>query len=611
MDGQIIDLCESDDGEDAPSTLRNVSSSTSTSNSTGPDKGTITGDSSSVPNIGGEMMGPISKRYQTNVRSSIGEESDSDLDSIPSASGFRPARSSKPIQKPNVNENKENVTQNSKQSTSTYKSDTMGGDGLRIDETTLEMEIENSIVKVTSSSSSSSSSSSQRKGIKSAPTESSPRNRSAQHVLKEHNSLPVIAERKEKTVDLIDLYSSSEDESKCESSRNSLPIQKKSDPSLSNDFMTNSKSFSIPLEPSKIPHDIYRSDDSDCLYSPSPFERKKPCAYSEFPKDIVSNTAASDERKMPSSSVVPSKMIIVCDSDSSSEESSSPLKLHETMARSDQMNRYVSKNIRIEQLTKSATSNTCTSSSQSSRQKKRLRPSSQHMNSSQAYSSHSAESDLVRQPCSSQNQASNEVHKDQHGSKLVSTPTIPIINQIGGKLYPDLRDQFILALIQHARDTRMAVYNKGVFDACIRAITILALYPFPIRTAEVASNIKGIGKELLEVLKQSRKECKRKPFYPPEGKFSSVTAAALVSLLNYKEMEGSGEFCPVEELVTRINTLVHNPRSGVLLQKEPAFYIKKETIDPGWQQVCHYFELFLTILCLFSSFFRSSENFAV
>jgi hypothetical protein len=41
----------------------------------------------------------------------IGEESDSDLDPIPSASGFRRRKEVQPIQTPNVNEKKESVTQ--------------------------------------------------------------------------------------------------------------------------------------------------------------------------------------------------------------------------------------------------------------------------------------------------------------------------------------------------------------------------------------------------------------------------------------------------------------------------------------------------------------------
>ena len=573
MEKQIIDLCESDGG-DSPSTVRN----SSFSSRTGAGTSTKTDATSLVPKIGRALMSHISIR-NANVSFGVGDDSDSDLDSIPSASGFSP---NKPIQKPRVNENKDDVIKLPTPDAH-RKENTMCGDGLHNDET--HFETENKTVEGVSSS--------QWKGTELSPVE--------KYHLKEFKTSSV-AERKNENVDLIELYSS-EEEPEGGNSRSFLSDKKEADPSSCPGFITNSKN-TTSLGHSKVPFESVYTDDSDCLYSPSPFECKKSSAH--LNKDI---SATREERKMAPNKAS-SKTIIVCDSDSNSDESFSPHKFNETMTRSDQLNQYLSKNIHIEKLTKSATSYPSPTSSRSFRQKKRSRQSS--LDSSQPHSSYVPESDSGLQS-RRQNQSSSEMNQDQQNSNFVSTPAIPVINQIGGKLYPDLRDQFIIALIQHARATRMAVYNKGVFDACIRSITIIALYPFPIRTAEVASNLRGIGKELLEVLKQSQKECKRKPFYPTEGKFSSVTAAALVSLLNYKEMEESDDFCPVEELITRINALVHNNRSGVLLPKEPAFYLKKQTLDPGWQQVCHRLDLLLSCLfCAFSYYpFGRFEDFAV
>jgi len=89
----------------------------------------------------------------------------------------------------------------------------------------------------------------------------------------------------------------------------------------------------------------------------------------------------------------------------------------------------------------------------------------------------------------------------------VPTPAIPGANEIGGKLYPDLRNHFIKELIRNVKLMMRTVYQKESLDA--RAINALILYPFPIRTAEGAQAIKSIRGELIAVLKESsaRKFC--------------------------------------------------------------------------------------------------------
>jgi len=167
----------------------------------------------------------------------------------------------------------------------------------------------------------------------------------------------------------------------------------------------------------------------------------------------------------------------------------------------------------------------------------------------------------------------------------IPTPRVPV-RGIGGKLYPDFRNQFIKALITHAKITRRVIHQRGVLDSSIRAVNLLSIYRFPIRTAEAGSRIKGIGQELLSVLRDAEKECKRKPYNPPKGKFSSVAASTLVALLAYEE-EHSGEttLCSMEELITRINTLTHHTGSNTVLSRNASYYLDKNTLDPGWMQV--------------------------
>ncbi len=79
--------------------------------------------------------------------------------------------------------------------------------------------------------------------------------------------------------------------------------------------------------------------------------------------------------------------------------------------------------------------------------------------------------------------------------KKVPTPALPQIDtaKIGGKLYPDFRNEFIVALVKHSKRIRMITHQRRALDSCIQAIVKLSLYPYPIRTAYAASSIKGMN----------------------------------------------------------------------------------------------------------------------
>jgi len=187
------------------------------------------------------------------------------------------------------------------------------------------------------------------------------------------------------------------------------------------------------------------------------------------------------------------------------------------------------------------------------------------------------------------NSPANLLQQAKSAKDDVPTPALPSVKEIGGRLYPDLRHQCIKALISHAKLLRRAIHQRGALDASIRAILVFSFHPYPIRSPEAAANLKGIGSELLEVFKNMLKSCskeKSKPYYPPRGKFSSVAAASLVVLDDY-EREGKGNtLCSMEELITRVNVICHNPTAAThILDRDVEYYLNKENIDPGWLQV--------------------------
>jgi hypothetical protein len=117
----------------------------------------------------------------------------------------------------------------------------------------------------------------------------------------------------------------------------------------------------------------------------------------------------------------------------------------------------------------------------------------------------------------------------------------------------------------------------------------LAFYPYPLRSPEAVANLKGIGTELLVVFNDMMKACskeKTKPYCPPRGKFSSVAAASLIALDDYEREEKGKVLCSMEDLITRINSICHNPTAAThVFDRDAEYYLNKENIDPGWLQV--------------------------
>ena len=151
-----------------------------------------------------------------------------------------------------------------------------------------------------------------------------------------------------------------------------------------------------------------------------------------------------------------------------------------------------------------------------------------------------------------------------------------------GKLYPDLRHAFVGKLWAHAIGLRTASHQKSALDATVRAILAVALHPYPLRSAEAALSLAGIGDELCDCLRhvpgaelegddssgiddgeEARSQSgrsgarggqrrggqraggaggsRRGPVSnpPPAGKYASAAEACLVALLEFTEMQSS------------------------------------------------------------------------
>jgi hypothetical protein len=176
---------------------------------------------------------------------------------------------------------------------------------------------------------------------------------------------------------------------------------------------------------------------------------------------------------------------------------------------------------------------------------------------------------------------------------LIPTPSIPVLNRIGGKLYPDLRHTFIQALIKHAIKARTAAALRPVFDAAVRAVVVLSVVcDHPIRTSYACQRIKGIGKELFGVLQEA--ETEPHYYYPASSKFSAVAPAVLVALLSYERGQNqyhpdrdSSDTCPIEDLFPLVNELLDPAK--VFLNRPIDVYLDKNNLDPHWAQVSKYF----------------------
>lgn len=176
--------------------------------------------------------------------------------------------------------------------------------------------------------------------------------------------------------------------------------------------------------------------------------------------------------------------------------------------------------------------------------------------------------------------------------KKVPVPAIPamppeLIREIGGKLYPDLKHSFLIALSHHARKARHASYERGTFDSALRSIIVICMHLRPLRSAEATRRIKGVGGSLYEMLKDTTTGPDAKaPFVPRQNKYSCVAAAALVALLELEEENKSaaGQYFPMEELIKKTNQSLDS-RAKATLDQPVEKYLDPNTLDPNWGQV--------------------------
>lgn len=179
--------------------------------------------------------------------------------------------------------------------------------------------------------------------------------------------------------------------------------------------------------------------------------------------------------------------------------------------------------------------------------------------------------------------------------RKVPTPAIPamskeMMNEIGGKLYPDLRHNFMVALVSHAKRLRMNAYERSGYDSALRSVVALSLHLQPIRSAEAARRIKGVGTNFYDLMKESSAGTKGKtPFAPKKNKYSTVAAAALVALLELEEgnkgvASAGGQSFPMEELITAINSRL-DPAANSSLNSTTEKYLEADNMDPYWTQV--------------------------
>ena len=186
----------------------------------------------------------------------------------------------------------------------------------------------------------------------------------------------------------------------------------------------------------------------------------------------------------------------------------------------------------------------------------------------------------------------------------VPTPAIPamsaaLVKEIGGKLYPDLTHNFIIALTSQARRARHNSYQRASFDSALRSIVVIALHMRPLRSVEATRRMKGVGGTFFDLLKDSVSGSKsKKPFVPKQGKYTCVAAAALVGMLEMEERVkkdanrvasagGDDDITtsfPMEDLIAAIN-LKLDSRANANLSQTAQQYLNKDNLDPGWGQV--------------------------
>jgi hypothetical protein len=112
----------------------------------------------------------------------------------------------------------------------------------------------------------------------------------------------------------------------------------------------------------------------------------------------------------------------------------------------------------------------------------------------------------------------------------------------------------------------------------------------PLRSAEAARRINGVGSNFYDLLKESSTGGKgKKPFSPAIGKYSCVAAAALVALLELEEANASVASAnslsfSLEDLIRKINELL-DTRANASLNQTAEKYLDPNNLDPGWGQI--------------------------
>ena len=136
----------------------------------------------------------------------------------------------------------------------------------------------------------------------------------------------------------------------------------------------------------------------------------------------------------------------------------------------------------------------------------------------------------------------------------------------------------------------MNAYQRASFDSALRSVVVIGLHMRPLRSAEAARRLKGVGSSFYDILKDSVAGPKgKKGFAPALGKYSCVATAALVALLELEEANSgqasaNGNSFPMETLLTKINQLL-DTRANAALNQSAEKYLDANNLDPGWGQL--------------------------
>ena len=190
----------------------------------------------------------------------------------------------------------------------------------------------------------------------------------------------------------------------------------------------------------------------------------------------------------------------------------------------------------------------------------------------------------------------------------VLPPSLAYI-KASGHTYPDKRHEYTRTLWCKVRQLSLPHNLKKDPSgkrrtAILRACVAVALHPRPLRTAERARCIDGVGDAVVKCLKDnegrpttgSKGAAKWYPAPPPPGKFSSPASAALVALLEHEEAAGSGGplWCSLERLLREAGGRLEDWASGSGKKRKDDVdkgfasveaILAKNDFDPAWEQV--------------------------